>query len=149
MTAFFNQLTGDPDDFKTFDQSEIDEIVLSRLVVRSLLTKSFYNKIVIHYGHLNDFEDLPGSCLFLMALETCNASVFHDVDEAREKLNGLNLENYAGEDVSEFATEAQRLTKVMQGDYALPLNTGSKLLGKLSKSSSEYFNRKFLQYLMR
>jgi hypothetical protein len=44
--------------------------------------------------------------------------------------------------VSEFATEAQRLIKIMQGDYALPLNTGSKLLGKLTKSSSEYFKRK-------
>jgi hypothetical protein len=35
------------------------------------------------------------------------------------------------------------LIKIMQGDYALPLNTGSKLLGKLTKSSSEYFNKFF------
>jgi hypothetical protein len=28
ITKFFNQLTGVPDDFKTFDQLEIDEIVL-------------------------------------------------------------------------------------------------------------------------
>ena len=35
----------------------------------------------------------------------------------------------------------------MQGNYALPLNTGSKLFGKLTKTSSEYFNRKMFAVL--
>ena len=53
-----------------------------------------------------------------------------------------SLDSYPGENVTDFTTEAQRLIKIMQGDYALPVNTGSKLIQKVTKASCEYFNRK-------
>ena len=79
----FNRcLNSDAAENQTFDSYELDKIILSWLVVESLLSAAFYKKIVIQYSHCADFKDLPGSCLFLMALETCNASTFHDVEGA-------------------------------------------------------------------
>ena len=50
-----------------------------------------------------------------MALETCNASSFYDVEGARKKLEILVLSSYPGENVTEFASdEAPRLIKIMQ-----------------------------------
>jgi hypothetical protein len=54
------------------DSYEINENNLSRLVVASLLSSAFYEKICIRFRHRPDFKSLPGSCLLLMALETCN-----------------------------------------------------------------------------
>ena len=128
--------------FEAFDQYELDDITLSRLVVESLLTSAFYEKIVVRFNHRTDFEDLPDSCLFLMGLDTCNASALHDVAGAKKNLEELSLDSYPGENVSDFLNEAQRLIKIMLGDYALPVCTGSDMLDKLTKTSSEYFNRK-------
>jgi hypothetical protein len=130
-----------------FDSYEIDDITLSRLVVESLLTSAFYEKIFIRFGHRNDFKTLPGSCLLLMALETCNASVSHDIDGAATSFTELTLDSYPGENVSDFATESLRLVKIMAGGYALPVNTGSRILVKVSKTSSEEFNRKIFALL--
>ena len=96
----------------------------------------------IRFDHRLDLEYLSGACLFMMPLETCNASVAHDVEGARNQLDGLTLDSYPGENVTDFTTEAQRLIKIMQGDYALPVNTGSKLIQKVTKTLCEYFNRK-------
>jgi hypothetical protein len=63
MTEFFERPTDNHHEFKTFGQQEIDYIVYSRLVVRSLLTKSFCDKNVIQFGQMDEIEDLPGSCL--------------------------------------------------------------------------------------
>jgi hypothetical protein len=81
----------------------------------------------------------------MMGLETCNASVSYVIDGAIESFCALTLDNYPGESIAEFATEALRLIKIMQGGYALPINTGSQLLIKVSKTSYEEFNRKFLR----
>ena len=80
-----------------FDAYEFDDITLSRLVVESLLSSGFYEKIFIRFGHRPDFETLPGSCLLLMALETCNASVSHDIDGAATSFADLTLDSYPGE----------------------------------------------------
>jgi hypothetical protein len=82
-----------------------------------------------------------------MALETCNASVSHDIDGAVAAFDQLNLNNYPGEQVSDMANEALRLIKIMQGGYALPVSTGSRLLKKISATSSEEFNRKIYNLL--
>jgi hypothetical protein len=134
-------------DSSAFDSYEIDDITLSRLVVESLLTSAFYEKIFIRFGHRTDFKTLPGSCLLLMALETCNASVSHDIDGATSSFGELSLDSYPGENVSDFATESLRLIKIMAGGYALPVNTGSRLLIKVSKTSCEEFNRKIFTLL--
>ena len=92
-----------------FDDHELDEIVMSRMVVESLLTAAFYDKVFIrYYGQRPDFKDLPGSRLLMMVLETCNASVSHDIDSAQVKFREFTLDSYPGEDITEFATEAQR-----------------------------------------
>ena len=44
--------------------------------------------------------------------------------------------------MTDFTTEAQRLIKIMQGDYALPINSGLKLIQKVTQRSCEYFNQK-------
>ena len=109
--------------------------------------ESFQEKIEIRFSHREDFELLPGSCLFMLALETCNASVFHDVEGAKKKLEALDLNSYPGENVTDLVSEAQRLLKIMAGAYAVPVNTGSTLLMKLTSTSSEIFNRKIFALL--
>ncbi|KAI2512823.1 hypothetical protein MHU86_1612 [Fragilaria crotonensis] len=120
---------------------------MSRLVVESYLTSNFQEKIFVRYGHRKDYKRLPGSCLLIMALETCNASVSHDIDGATTAFGALTLDSYPGENVSDFSTEALRLIKVMQGGYALPVNTGSRLLQKVTRTSCEEFNRKVFNLL--
>ena len=133
--------------YEAYDSIERDDFQLSRGVVESFFSESFLEKIEIRFNHLDDFDTLPGSCLFMMALETCNASVFHDVEGAKKKLEALNLSDYPGENVTDLSSEAQRLLKIMTGAYALPVNTGSSLLMKLTNTSSEIFNRKIFALL--
>ena len=62
---------------------------------------------------------IPGSGLFMMDLETCNSSVSHDIDGATMLFTELTLDNYPGENIANFATEALQLVKIIQGGYAL------------------------------
>ncbi len=95
--------------YEQYDQFERDEVELSRMVVDSLLTKSFLEKLVGRYGHREDFETLPGSCIvFMMALKACNSSRAHDVEGACQKLGAMSLDSYPGENVADFAADAQR-----------------------------------------
>ncbi len=73
-----------------------------------MLTSNFYEKIFICYGHRNDFKLLPESGLLMMALETCNASSSHDIDGVTRLLFALSLDDYPGENISNFATEDLR-----------------------------------------
>lgn len=43
---------------------------------------------------------------FVMALDTCNASVQRDIAGAQTRYDQLTLDCYPGEDVTELATEA-------------------------------------------
>ena len=147
MDEFNHRLNSDAAENQTFDSYELDEITLSGLVVESLLSAAFYKEIVIWYSHSADFKDLPGSCLFLVALATCNTSTFHDVEGACSLFENLFLDNYPGENISDLCTDAQRLIRIMLGDYALPVNTGSRLLNKVTKTSSKYFNCKIFTLL--
>ena len=90
--------------FAAFDAYEIRDITLSRLVVESLLSSLLYDKILVR--HRKDFKQLPGSGLLMMALETCNASVSHDIDGAMLLFTERTLDNYPGENIGDFATEA-------------------------------------------
>ncbi len=54
--------------------------------------------------------------------------MFHDVEGAKRKLEALDLALYPGENVTDCTSEAQRLNKVMQDAYAIPVNTGFNLL---------------------
>jgi hypothetical protein len=147
MTPITDPVTPAPPPFSAFDKYEKGDVTMSRLVTESLLTPSFYDKIFIRYGHLPDFKKLPGSCLLLMALETCNASVSHDIDGAARAFADLTLDSYPGENVSDLSNEGLRLIRIMKGGYALSVNTGSRLLQKVSNTSCEEFNRKVFNLL--
>jgi hypothetical protein len=113
----------DPNHVGAFDNYELDKIVMSWLVVESLVTSAFYELMVIRFGQQSDLQDLPGLVLFLMALETWNSSVSYDVDKAEHNFLTLILDTYPGENISDFATEDQRIVKKMGGGYAIPNHT--------------------------
>jgi hypothetical protein len=148
VTEEFNRrLAADASTNEAYDSYELDEITMSRTLVESLVTPEFYEKIFIRYGHQDNFNEVPGSVLVAMALETCNASVSHDIDGAAKAFDELALDTYPGENITNLTTEALRLLKIMQGGYALPVHTGSRLLMKVTKTSSEEFNRKVFALL--
>ena len=116
--------------FEAYDDFEFDDFGLSRLEMESLLSTSLLERILTRFGNDPKFEAYPGQVLFMMALDTCSASVQRDVAGAQAKFDDLTLDSYPGEDVTELATEALRLIHILSGSYALPLNLGSKLLKK-------------------
>ena len=146
-TEFNRRLAADPSTNEAYDAYELDEITMPRTLVESLVSAEFYEKIFIRYGHQDDFQNVPGSVLVSMALETCNASVSHDIDGAAKAFEDLSLETYPGENITNLTTEALNFLKIMQGGYALSVHTGSRLLMKVTKTSSEEFNRKVFALL--
>ena len=133
--------------FEAYDEYEFDEFGLSRLVVESLITPSLLERITTKYGNDEKFETYPGQVLFMMALDTCNASVQRDVAGAHTSFDNLSLDSYPGEDITELATEALRLIHFLSSSYSLPLDLGSKLIKKVTNTSSEFFNRKMFALL--
>jgi hypothetical protein len=129
-------------DYESYDNMERDEDEILRTVVESLHTKSFQEKLVFQFEHCTDFDTLPGSCLCMMALETCNSSVFHDIERAKKKLEALNLNSYPEENMTAFSSEAQYLIMIIQAAFSMSLNLGSSLNTKVTHTSSEVFNRK-------
>ena len=147
LKAEFDPAAPAPPTFSAFDKYEKGNIIMSRLVCESLLTPAFYDKIFVRYGHLPEFKKLPGSCLLLMALGTCNASVSHNIDGAAQAFADLTLDNYPGENIAHLSNEGLCLIRIMNGGYALPVNTGSQLLQKVARTSCEEFNRKVYNLL--
>ncbi len=66
--------------FKNYDDYEINDLLLSRMVVESLLTAAFREKLDTRFSHVSDYDELPGQILFMMTLEACNASANMDVE---------------------------------------------------------------------
>jgi hypothetical protein len=134
---------------ESFDRFELEDITNSQLLIESHLSKSFRAKLQVRFGPLKGFNKCPGSVLFMMALETCHGSVALDIEGAKLALVSLSLSSYHEENVTDCATEAQRIIKLMQSGYALPVSTGSLLLGNFTHTSCEYFNRKVYNLLNR
>ena len=133
--------------FESYDEYEFNDIGLSRLVVESMLTPSLQERMFTKFGNNDNYETYPGQILFMMALDTCNASVQRDIAGAQTKFDNSSLDAYPGEDITELATEALRLINILSGSYALPINLGSKLIKKVTGTSSEFFNRKMYALL--
>ena len=115
---------------------------LSRLAVESLVFPSLMERIITEFENDKMFETYPSQILFMMALDTCNASVQRDITGAQTTFNNLTLDIYPGKDITKLATEALRLLHILSVSYVLPLNLGSKLLKKVTNTSSKFFNRK-------
>ena len=133
--------------FEAYDNYEFDDFGLSRLVVESLLSPALMERITTRYNVDEEFETYPGQVLFMMALDTCNASVQRDIAGAQQRYENLTLDSFPAEDVTELATEALRLIHILAGSYALPLTLGSMLIKKVKSTSSEFFNRKMFALL--
>jgi hypothetical protein len=65
--------------FRFFDDYELDDVALSRLTVESLLTASLREKLETRFSHYARFHNLPGQVIFMMVLDTCNASTELDI----------------------------------------------------------------------
>jgi hypothetical protein len=78
----------------------------------------------------------------MMVLEVCNASVSYDIEGAQEKFDALILDTFQGEEISALGAEAQKQVKIMKTGYALPIRTASKLLNKITSTSSKRMNCK-------
>lgn len=131
---------------RCYDKYEKFDISLSRRILETLLSQDIKATIRIKYGHLPNFKSLPGQIIFMMALDVSNASAIQDIDEATTAYKDLTLTSYPGENIVDFATEAQRLIKIMSTGYALPYKTGSTLLAKVEKTESNYFNQQIFRY---
>ena len=132
--------------FRSYDKYERFDISLSRRILETLLSQDIKATICIKYGHLQNYKSLPGQVIFMMALDVSNASAIQDIDEATTAFKGLTLSSYPGENIVDFATEAQRLIKIMSTGYALPYKIGSALLSKVEKTESNYFNQQIFRY---
>ena len=132
---------------RVYDEFELYDMALSRLAIEALLTVRLREEVRTRFSHVLDFEDLPGNIYFMMILETCNISASMDVKGAEDDLNALALSSFPGENISAFATAALKFIKIMNSAYSLPLRTGSNILRKTTKTSSEYFNRTIFTHL--
>ena len=133
--------------FKCYDEYEKCDLALSRLAIEALISPTLRDKVQVRFGHLPEFEDFPGQIYFKMVLEVSNASVAQDIDKAVQDFKDIDLANYPGQNISDFATDALRHIKVMQGGYALPYQTGSNLIRKVCSTESAYFNRTMYNHL--
>ena len=133
--------------FEAYNKYEFEDFGLFQFVVESLLTTTFLERITTKFGNDQQFETYPGQILFMMALDICNASVQLDVAGSQEKFDTLSLDTYPAEDITELATEVLCLIHILSGSYSLPINLGSKLIKKVTQTSSEFFNRKIFALL--
>jgi hypothetical protein len=85
---------------RIFEELEMDDMELSRLVVGSLLTYEMREKMRISFDHHADFLDYRGGVSFSMALDIFNASVSFDIEGAQEKIEALALDDFPGEDLT-------------------------------------------------
>jgi hypothetical protein len=93
----------------------------------------------IRFDHNNAYLDFHGGVLFLMALDVYSASVSFDIEGAQDNLDELTVNDFPGENLTEFMATAQKYVKVIR--------MGSKLLMKCTKTECKFFNRKAYDYL--
>ena len=111
-------------------------------VVESHVTSSLWERSTAKFGNDKNFETYLGLVLFTIALDTCNSSVYHDMIYAQSKYNNMTLDKYPGENIVELATEALQLIRILSGPYSLRVNLGTKLIKKVTSTSSKFFNWK-------
>jgi hypothetical protein len=85
----------------------LDGMEMLRLVVESLLTEELREIMRIRFDHHNAYLDFHGGVLFLMALYVCNASVSFDIEGAHDKIDELTVNDFPGENLTEFMATAQ------------------------------------------
>ena len=110
------------------------------------MSPSFYEVIKTRLSQYDDFDNFPGQFYFTMILDTCNNSAAIDIGCSEHYFTNLSLNKFPGEKISDLDTDALRNIKIMRGAYALPPKLGTTPLLKVSKNSSDIFNRNILNY---
>lgn len=75
--------------YRCYDEWEEDDFALSRLIVESLLTQKVRDNLDDRFSHYDDFDELPGQVIFMMTLDTVNASAEMDVEGAKTSFKSL------------------------------------------------------------
>lgn len=114
--------------FEAYDEFEFDNSGLSWLVVESLLPHIMLERISTRFGNNEEFESYPDQNLFMMAFNTCYASVQCNIAGVQLKFDALTFDSLPVEDVTELATKALCLIHILAGLYVLHLNLGTKLI---------------------
>ena len=69
---------------------------------------------MVQHNHIPSFKKLPGNVYLVMVLDVCHASFAFEMDDAAKSLSDITLASFAGENVSKFANEVQRLIKIIK-----------------------------------
>jgi hypothetical protein len=75
--------------------------------VESFLTEELHERMRIRFDHQDTYLDFHGGVLFLMALDICNAYVSFDIEGAQDKLDELTVNDFPGENLTEFMATAK------------------------------------------
>ena len=67
------------------------------MIIESLLTADFHEKLDTRFSYIQYFDDLPGQIIFMMTLEVCNNSANLDVKGAKVSFLNLSLSNHPDE----------------------------------------------------
>ena len=123
------------------------DLALSRLTIEALISSTLRDNIQLRFGHHSEFDDFPGQIYFIMVLGVSNVSIAQNIENAVEYYKTLKLATYPGQNISDFATDTLCHIKIIQGGYALAYHTRSRIIKKVCKIESEYFNRKMYNHL--
>ena len=79
---------------RAYDENKIYDISLSRLVVESLLSSSFWYEIQNCFSHISSWDDFPGQFHFMMILNSYNLSALLDIDGAEKNFKDTILSHF-------------------------------------------------------
>ena len=132
---------------KCYDVYETEDLAFTRLCIEALLTSALRETLSIRFSHHPGYDDLPGQVLFMMTLEASNVSAEQDIKGAETIYEALTLADYPGENISDFITAALKQLKIMNTNYGMAPDVGSKLIKKVSATESTTFNHRALNLL--
>ena len=127
--------------FRCYDEWEICDVALSRLMVESLVSPGLRQKVATRYDHLDDFDDFPGQVYLKMVMEVCHASVSLDISASEARLLDIKLSEFPGENVADFISEVLRLLKILLTGYSIHYQWSTRIIRKVTETNSPYFNR--------
>ena len=78
---------------KEYNEYELYDIALSRLVVESPISSSYHKTIKTRFLASRKLRELPGQVYFVMVLDACNtsAAIDIDIDNVQLKFDELSL----------------------------------------------------------
>ena len=93
---------------------------------QSIIHPDIINQICIRFGHMDNFEFLPGSIYSMKVLESWNLEMPTNINGERDYFSNLSLFDYPGEHVGNLSTTVLKLFKITQQGFATPVDLGPK-----------------------